>query len=121
MTRIRITYLVLFATLAGLVLAAQTTDEPVYEIGHGVTPPRLTHRVEPEHPAHGFRITGAVLVGLVVTSKGEARDVYVVQSLEKEVDQAAVDAVKQWRFDPATKEGKPVAVKVRAEIRFHDM
>jgi outer membrane biosynthesis protein TonB len=32
-----------------------------------------------------------------------------------------VDAVKQWRFEPGTKEGKPVAVKISVEIRFHDL
>jgi len=44
-----------------------------------------------------------------------------MRSLDKDIDQAAVDAVRQWRFDPAKKEGKPVAVRVSVEIRFHDM
>jgi TonB family protein len=95
--------------------------EPVYELGHGVVAPRVTHQVAPEHPARGFRISGTVLIGLIVTSKGEPDDVHVIRSLEKDVDQSAVDAVKQWRFDPATKDSKPVAVKISVEIRFHDM
>jgi TonB family protein len=97
------------------------TNEPVYDVGNGVAPPRVTHQVAPEHPTKGFRVSGTVLIGLIVTSKGEPDNVHVVRSLETDVDQSAVDAVKQWRFDPATKEGKPVAVKISVEIRFHDM
>jgi outer membrane biosynthesis protein TonB len=37
------------------------------------------------------------------------------------LDQACIEAVKQWKFEPAKKQDKPVAVKVAAEIRFHDM
>ncbi|MDE3197846.1 MAG: energy transducer TonB [Acidobacteriota bacterium] len=104
-----------------LCLMGQSDDEPVYSIGNGVLPPRITHQVSPEHPANGFRITGTVLVGLIVSSKGEPKDVHVVRSLDKSVDQSAVDAVKQWQFDPATRDGKPVAVRINVEIRFHDM
>src|SRR5579863_7922533 len=108
--------------------AAQSTEKTperktdgVYTVGNGVTSPRLVHQVEPEHPRQGFRVTGAVLIGLIVNSKGEPDEVHVVRSLEKEIHQCAVDAVKQWRFEPATKDGKPVAVRISVEIRFHDM
>jgi len=110
--------------LLGLPVFASTQqdgEETVYNVGNGVTTPRLTHQVDPDHPARGFRISGTVLIGLVITSKGDPKDVHVVRSLEKDVDQAAVDAVKQWRFDPAKKDGRPVAVRMSVEIRFHDM
>jgi protein TonB len=90
-------------------------------VGAGVSQPRVVRQVQPEHPARGFRISGTVLIGLVVGSNGEPRDVHVVKSLEKEIDQSAVEAVQKWRFEPAKKDGKPVAVKVSVEIRFHDM
>jgi protein TonB len=112
---------VLFALIWPPPAGAQSEDEKVYTVGKGVTTPRVTHQVDPEHPARGFRISGAVLIGLVITSKGEPKEVHVVRSLEKDVDDAAVEAVKQWHFDPATKDGKPVAVKIDVEIRFHDM
>lgn len=100
-----------------------SADEPVFDIGPGITPPRVTRQVTPRDPPEdkGFRITGTVLVGLVVSSKGEPADVHVVKSLDKDIDQSAVDAVKQWHFDPATKDGQPVAVRVTVEIRFHSM
>jgi protein TonB len=96
-------------------------EDEVYQVGPGVTQPRVLQQVQPEHPARGFRISGTVLIGLVVGSNGEPRDVHVVKSLEKDIDESAVNAVRKWRFEPAKKEGKPVAVRVTVEIRFHDM
>jgi len=112
---------VLLALIGIVPAGAQSEDEKVYTVGNGVTTPRVTHQVDPEHPARGFRISGTVLIGLIITSKGEPKEVHVVRSLEKDVDDAAVEAVKQWHFAPATKDGKPVAVKIDVEIRFHDM
>jgi TonB family protein len=106
--------------LACSMLFAQSGDE-VYTVGNGVSSPRIVRQVAPEHPTKGFRISGTVLIGLIVTAKGEPDSVHVVRSLEKDLDQSAVDAVKQWRFEPGTKEGKPVAVKISVEIRFHDL
>ena len=111
----------LLALIGTVPAGAQSEDEKVYTVGNGVTTPRVTHQVDPEHPARGFRISGTVLIGLIITSKGEPKEVHVVRSLEKDVDDAAVEAVKQWHFAPATKDGKPVAVKIDVEIRFHDM
>lgn len=103
---------------------AANPDEPVFDIGPGITPPRVTHQVAPQDKPdeeRGFRISGTVLVGLVVTSKGEPADVHVVKSLDKVIDQSAVDAVRQWRFDPAKKGDQPVAVRVTVEIRFQSL
>ena len=117
----------LLFTLAGpKELAAQENaqeDEKVYDIGPGITPPRVTHQVNPAYKpdAEGFRVSGTVLVGLVVSSKGEPKDVHVVHSLEKAVDQTAVDAVRQWQFEAAKKGDQPVAVRLTVEIRFHSM
>ena len=118
----------LFSTLAGPnELAAQEekeeNDEKVYDIGPGITPPRVIHQVNPAYKpdSEGFRVSGTVLVGLVVSSKGEPKDVHVVHSLEKAVDQTAVDAVRQWQFEAAKKGDQPVAVRLTVEIRFHSM
>jgi len=110
-------------SIVGLVACATmcAQGDEVYNVGNGVSSPRVVHQVAPEHPSKGFRISGTVLIALIVTSKGEPDDVKVVRSLEKDVDQSAVDAVKQWRFEPGTKDGKPVAVKISVEIRFHDL
>ncbi len=110
--------------IAWAALAAPVDDEPVFDIGPGITAPRVTHQVTPQNKPDDekvFRISGTVLVGLVVSSKGEPKDVHVVKSLDKDIDQSAVDAVKQWLFEPAKKGDRPVAVRVTVEIRFHSM
>ena len=68
-----------------------------------------------------MRVAGSVTIGLVVTSRGLPESVQVIKSLEKDVDQSAVDAVKQWRFDPGKKEGKAVAVRIALEFDIHSM
>jgi periplasmic protein TonB len=68
-----------------------------------------------------YACRGVVAIGVVVTSKGLPDDAKVVKSLEKDVDRCALDAVKQWRFAPAKKDGKPVAVHITIEIEFHSM
>jgi TonB family protein len=102
---------------------AQDADEPVVELGPGITPPRVIHQVTPDIDAgaRGFRIAGVVLIGLVVSSRGLPREVHVVRSLDKDLDQSAVAAVQQWRFEPARKAANPVAVRVTVEIRFQDL
>ncbi len=104
------------------ILPAQTDDESVYDLGPGVTPPRVVKQVNPHYATNrGVRAVGSVIIALVVSSKGLPKDPHVVKSLEKDLDQSAVDAVKEWRFAPAQKNGKPVAVRVSLQIEFHEM
>ena len=110
-----------FPILAAPAPQVASGEEPVVAMGPGVTPPRVTRQPQPEHPSKGFRISGTVLISVVVSSNGEPREPKVVKSLEKDIDQSAVDAVMKWQFAPATKEGRPVAMRVTVEIRFHDM
>jgi TonB family protein len=100
---------------------AKEPDEQVYELTADMTPPKLVRRVDPEYSpgSKGVRVEGSVLIGTVITSRGIPKDPHVVRSLDKDVDQVAVDAVKQWLFSPAKKDGKPVAVNVTIEITFH--
>jgi TonB family protein len=112
----------LMVLLAGLAGAADSKDEPIIDMGPGIVAPRVTHQVNPVYKdEEGFRITGSVIVGLVVSSKGEPKDVHVVRSLDKAVDQSAVEAVQQWQFEAAKKDGQPIAVRITVEIRFHSL
>ena len=117
----RFIILFLSAFLFALAQTPQAPDDAVYEVGNGVSAPRLTKQVQPQHPSKGFKVTGTVLIGLVVSPSGDPTKVHVVRSLEKDIDQAAVEAVQKWQFQPGMKDGKPVPVKVAVEIRFHDM
>jgi TonB family protein len=107
-----------------LLQAAQTdSEEPVYDVTANITPPRIVKQVNPDYHtgSRGVRIVGSVLIGLVVSSQGLPKNLKVVKGLDKDVDQAAMDAVQQWRFAPARKDGKPVAVRITLEIEFHSM
>ena len=55
---------------------------------------------------------------LAINEKGGVDDVKVVRSSDRRFEQKAIDAVKQWEFAPATKDGKPVAVQMNVDIDF---
>ena len=97
-------------------------DEEVYDVGPGVTAPRVIKQVAPQYSTkHGVRVVGSVLIGLIVSSHGIPRDPQILKGLDKEIDQSALDAVQQWRFAPGQKDRKPVAVRISLEIDFHSM
>jgi TonB family protein len=117
--------IVLAHSVAGSAMQSQGEEdnaEKVYDLGPGLTPPRVIKQVAPRQSTnHGVRVVGSVTVALVVSSKGMPKEVHVVKGLDKDLDQSTVEAVEQWRFAPAQKDGKPVAVRVSLEIAFHDM
>lgn len=97
-------------------------DEPVYDIGPNITPPKVIKQVNPRYSTtKGVRAVGSVIIALVVSSKGLPKNPRVVKGIDTDLDQSAVDAVKEWRFTPAQRNDKPVAVRVSVEIRFHEM
>ena len=98
-------------------------DEPVYALTDDITPPRVIKQVNPQYSSgsKGIRLEGSVVIGTVVSSRGTPTKTHVVKGLDKDVDEAAVEAVKQWLFEPGKKNGKAVAVSVQIEIRFHSM
>ena len=98
-------------------------EEPVYDLGPGVTPPRVTKQVNPKYSesSRGVRVTGSITIGVIVSSQGTPKDPRVIRGIDDEVDRAAIEALKQWRFAPARKNDKAVAVRVVVEIEFHGM
>ena len=100
--------------------AQNTANDTVYEIGNGVTPPKGVSMPNPEYSekARKKKISGTVLVAMVVMPDGKVRDVTVTKSLEPSLDQQAIAVVKTWTFEPATKDGKQVAVHLHAEVSF---
>jgi iron complex outermembrane receptor protein len=59
-----------------------------------------------------------VPVVLTVTAEGVVSNVEVEASVDRELDAAVVEAARRWTFEPALQDGKPVAAKVRAIVRF---
>jgi protein TonB len=83
--------------------------------------PRARTRVAPDFPtrARAQGLTGYVTLFFVVDVDGSVQDIYVIESSPEGVfDDAAIEAVEQWEFDPGMHEGMPVAVRVRQTLNF---
>ncbi len=123
---------VLAIVFAGLALAfAEDTPSSdstwkTFRVGGDVRPPVILHQVGPERDftdlqilaaknAHG---TDTVVIYLVVTPHGDVRDPRVKRSMGEPFDSIALQAVRRWTFQPATKAGQPVAVAIAVEVQF---
>jgi protein TonB len=83
--------------------------------------PIVVKEVRPQYTmtAQAKKIQGTVLLRAVVLENGRVGDdVEVLKSLDAELDQQAVAALKQWEFKPGTRDGKPVAVRISCELTF---
>jgi protein TonB len=89
-------------------------------IGGGVSSPVVLHQVEPEfsEEARKAKFSGNVLVYLFVDPDGKPSHVRVVKPVGMGLDEKAVEAVRQYRFKPAMKDGKPVQVDLYVEVNF---
>jgi protein TonB len=98
------------------------TGGGAYKPGNGVLNPRLIREVKPAYTADAMRakIHGAVWLECVVLPDGSVGDVRVIRSLDPTfgLDQEAIRAAKQWRFEPGTRFGEPVPVLVTIELTF---
>ena len=94
-------------------MAAPVLAQEVHSPGNGVIPPTVVKEVHPTE-----RGQGSVIVDCVVLADGTVGEVSVQRSAEKRLDDAAVDAVKQWTFEPGTRGGTPVAVRIYIQLNF---
>jgi TonB family protein len=117
-----------FVSFRSEMTVLQTESDPnkrtaaeAYEPGGAVKAPKLIHYVEPEFSSQSKEafIEGIVKISTIITVEGRPSESHVIRGLNPEEDRTALEALKQWRFQPGTKEGKPVNVKVIIEIAFH--
>ncbi len=92
----------------------------VFRIGGGVTSPRLLYKVEPEYSeeARKAKYQGTVMLTVEVWEDGAAHNIRILRSLGLGLDEKAVEAVKQWKFSPGKKDGKPVRVAAQIQVSF---
>ena len=92
----------------------------VFRIGGGVSSPRLLHKVEPEYSeeARKAKYQGTVMLAVEVWEDGIAHNIRVLRSLGLGLDEKAMQAVRQWRFAPGRKDGKPVRVAAQIQVSF---
>ena len=112
-------------TVASLAIALATSaaarSAQPYKIGQpGVEAPVVVRQVNPQYTAEARarRIQGTVGLQGIVKTDGSVAGVRVTKSLDKQLDQQAVAALKQWTFKPGTKDGTPVDVEVAVEMSF---
>jgi TonB family protein len=99
---------------------AQPGRGPVFRAGFRITLPKPLN-----HPQAGFseearraKYGGTSLLSLVVDKMGAVRDVRILKPLGMKLDQEAVDTALKYTFNPATKDGQPVAVQIALEVDF---
>jgi TonB family protein len=102
--------------------AAQTggSDPGIYDVGGSVRPPIVIHQADPKYAeaARNAKLSGNVVISLVVGTDGKPYNVQVARGLGHGLDEQAVEAVQQYRFKPATRNGEPVAAYLNVEVNF---
>ena len=76
--------------------------------------------VDPKYPDSAIRDRkdAAVLVGLTIPTNGIPKDVKIAKGFRPDFDQNAIDAARQWRFQPAMKDSKPIEVTITLQFEF---
>lgn len=93
----------------------------IRKVGPDVTPPKLIYSVTPVYPkklGKKNHIQGLCVLSLIVDASGRPEHVRLVRSIEPTLDANAIAAVGEYRFKPATYQGKPVPVIVDIAVNF---
>jgi len=115
---------VLGGVVGGVVGGVITDTAPKIEaplrVGGDVKAPTIITKVEPQYPevARKARISGIVIVECTINKNGDVTDVHVLKPLPFGLDQAAVEAVRRWKFRPGTLNGQPVDVLFNLTVNF---
>jgi TonB family protein len=107
------------APLGTLFSAPPVLPEFGSPVSHGVSEGVLIHKVQPVYPTQGLpmRLEGAVVLQAVIAEDGKVKDLKVISG-HPTLAQAAMDAVRQWRYRPYQLNGKPVAMQTQITINF---
>jgi TonB family protein len=112
-----------FAKLEGKLESTPESKEPVYRVNPsgGISAPHTTYQPDPEYSpeAQELNYQGTVLISLVVDASGSPMDLQIRRPVGLGLDEKAVAAISTWKFEPAQKDGKPVAVEISTEVQFN--
>jgi outer membrane biosynthesis protein TonB len=93
----------------------------VLSVGKGIQQPSLSHKVEPDWesiPREKRFQRGPIMVEAVISAEGTVLDPTVVSEPQPSLDPVFLAALKQWKYEPARKAGKPVAVFLVVTVMF---
>jgi TonB family protein len=95
-------------------------EEQPIRVGGPVSEPRRIFYVEPKYPEVARRagISGTVILEVVVGKDGAVKDVQVLRAAPMGLTEAAVEAVRLWRYQPSTLNGKAVEVVLTVTVRY---
>jgi periplasmic protein TonB len=98
---------------------APRQPSPPLRVGSTIRAPQKVHHVAPVYPpiAQSARITGVVILEAIIAEDGTVGMVTVLRSV-RFLDDAAVQAVRQWRFTPTLLNGRPVPVIMTVTVSF---
>lgn len=93
----------------------------VYRVGGGISAPTAVFSPDPDYTEEARRAKkqGTCVLWMIVDSNGHPRDIRVVRGLGFGLDEKALEAVRQWKFQPALKDGRPVDVQISVQVEFH--
>jgi protein TonB len=91
-----------------------------YRVGGGVSAPKALYAPDPEYSeeARKAKYQGTVVLWLVVDASGRPQQIRIQRALGMGLDEKAIEAVKQWKFDPARRDGQAVPVMINVEVNF---
>jgi TonB family protein len=104
-------------TLRNDAVNAQIANDMVSLVGPGVTPPQVVRVMDVRLRRVGT--AGTVVLDVVLLEDGTPRIVRILRSLGADADDMAVRIFEQWRFSPAQQDGRPIKVRMNAEVTFH--
>jgi TonB family protein len=103
----------------GVKQGSEDLDKEAVRATGEINPPHVIKKVDPVYPekARKAGLEGTVILEAMTDAQGNVARVKVLQSIP-ELDQAAIDALKQWKYEPVIIDGKPKAVVFTVTIRF---
>ena len=94
-------------------------NRQIHTMDVDIIPPVARHRAKPDYPAPSADAReGVIIVEAVIDEGGSVCASRLVRGLSPEVDAAAVAAARRWKFDPAIRSGRPVAVSYYLAIEY---
>ena len=99
----------------------EVVEPTLIRVGGEFQAPRRIVTVEPVYPEIALRIRreGVVILSLIIGVSGKVDSIEVLRGLPFGLTEAAVEAARQWVFEPSTYNGKPIAVQYDLTVRFN--
>jgi protein TonB len=92
----------------------------IADIGGAVLPPKAIYSPKPHYTeeARQARVQGMVLLETIIDTQGNVAAVRILKGLPMGLTESAIETVKTWKYQPSTRNGKPVAVRMHLNVGF---